>query len=68
MTFDEFLTSRGVQPAEAAERLERDQTLIGRYRRRKVTPSGFVMAKIFEWSGGEVTPPELLALQAEPAE
>lgn len=67
MTLDQFLTSQDISDAEAAERLGRDLTLIGRYRRRSVTPSPTVIAEIVEWSNGDVTPRELLALPKEAA-
>ncbi len=61
MTLDQFLTTRAISNAEAAAKLARDPTLIGRYRARQVTPSPQVIADIVEWSGGLVTPRELLA-------
>lgn len=60
MTFDEFLKTSKISNAEAAERLKRDQTLIGRYRQRKINPSAEIVAEIVEWSRGKVTPRELL--------
>lgn len=71
MTFDDFLTDRGIGNAEAAAHLGRDVTLIGRYRSRAVTPSPQVIADIVDWSEGAVSPRELLAfpkIQAEAAE
>lgn len=62
MTFDEFLTSRKISNSDAARRLGRDQTLIGRYRARSVTPSPEIIADIVEWSDGEISPRELLAI------
>lgn len=67
MTLDQFLTGRGISDAEAAERLGRDLTLIGRYRRRLVTPSPAIIADIVEWSDGAITPRELLAEPKEAA-
>lgn len=64
MTFDEFLTSQKIADAEAASRLNRDQTLIGRYRRRLVTPSPEIIADIVDWSVGAITPRELLSQRA----
>ena len=61
MTLDQFLTTNSISDTEAAERLGRDLTLIGRYRRRSVTPSPTVIADIVEWSYGAITPRELLA-------
>lgn len=61
MTFDQFLARNGISNAQAAARLERDVTLIGRYRARQVTPSPQVIADITEWSKGKVSPRELLA-------
>lgn len=61
MTFDEFLTSNKITDAEASEKLGRDQSLIGRYRRRYISPSPEIMVKIVEWSLGAITPRELLA-------
>lgn len=61
MTLKEFMAREGISIAEAAERLKRDQTLIGRYRARSVTPSPEVIAEIVEWSKGDVTIRELLA-------
>lgn len=63
MTFDQFLTDKKINDAAAAAKLGRDVTLIGRYRRRVVTPSPQVIADIVEWSRGKVTPRELLAEQ-----
>lgn len=68
MTFDEFLSRQKIADAEAASRLNRDQTLIGRYRRRLVTPSPEIIADIVDWSGGVVTPRELLALRSKSPE
>jgi hypothetical protein len=67
MTFDQFLTTNKITDTVAAEKLGRDLTLIGRYRRRSVTPSPHVIADIVEWSKGKVTPRELLAVQPEVA-
>jgi hypothetical protein len=67
MTLDQFLTDRGISDAAAAERLGRDLTLIGRYRRRSVTPSPTVIADIVDWSEGAITPRELLATPKEAA-
>lgn len=67
MTLDQFLVDRGISDAAAAERLGRDLTLIGRYRRRSVTPSPAVIADIVDWSEGAVTPRELLAMPKEAA-
>lgn len=67
MTLDQFLTARGISDAAAAERLGRDLTLIGRYRRRSVTPSPVVIADIVDWSEGAITPRELLAVPKEEA-
>lgn len=64
MTFDEFLHTNRISNAAAAEKLGRDQTLIGRYRARRVTPSPEIMADIVEWSKGKVTPRELLKVDA----
>lgn len=61
MTFDQFLTGSKISNADAAGKLDRDVTLIGRYRARQVTPSPEIIAVIFEWSNGQVTPSELLA-------
>lgn len=63
MTFDQFLTDSKTTDAVAAAHLGRDVTLIGRYRRRSVTPSPEVIADIVEWSKGKVTPRELLAVR-----
>lgn len=63
MTLDQFLTSKSISDAAAAAKLGRDITLIGRYRRRVVTPSPQVIADIVDWSKGKVTPRELLADQ-----
>lgn len=60
MTFDEFLTAKRITNAEAAQKLGRDQTLIGRYRQRSVTPSPEIIAEIVDWSKGKVSPRELL--------
>lgn len=65
MTFDQFLTAKKITDAEAASHLGRDITLIGRYRRRVVTPSPRVIADIVEWSKDKITPRELLAAEAE---
>lgn len=65
MTFDEFLKTRNITLTAAAEKLGRDVTLIGRYRSRKVTPSPEVIADIVEWSDGEVSPRDLLAVPQE---
>lgn len=67
MTFDQFLTNSKTSNAKAAEKLGRDETLIGRYRRRLVTPSPEIIADIVEWSKGKVSPRELLAVQRETA-
>lgn len=67
MTFDQFLSIEGVSLSDAAAKLRRDVTLIGRYRARTVTPSPEVIADIVEWSGGRVTPRELLAKAKEAA-
>lgn len=67
MTFDQFLTKHEITNAQAAERLGRDVTLIGRYRARSVTPSPEIIADIAEWSKGKVTPRELLAIRSERA-
>lgn len=67
MTFEQFLTDNEISLATAALHLRRDVTLIGRYRARKITPSPEVIADIVEWSGGKVTPRELLALSSEAA-
>jgi len=67
MTFDQFLTNTKTTNAKAAAKLGRDETLIGRYRRRVVTPSPEIIADIVEWSKGKVSPRELLALQRETA-
>lgn len=64
MTFDEFLHTNRISNAVAAKKLGRDQTLIGRYRARRVTPSPEIMADIVEWSKGKVTPRELLKMDA----
>ena len=61
MTFDEFLSGKKITNAEAADRLKRDVTLIGRYRARSVTPGPEIIADIVEWSKGKVSPRELLA-------
>lgn len=65
MTLDKFLETENISLAKAAEKLKRDVTLIGRYRKRAVTPSPQVIADIVEWSRGKVTPRELLALPSE---
>jgi hypothetical protein len=65
MTFDEFLTKKKITNAEAAIRLGRDQTIIGRYRARSVTPSPEIIAEIVDWSRGKVSPRELLKEAAE---
>lgn len=67
MTFDQFLTMHGITNAEAALRLSRDVTLIGRYRARRVTPSPQIIADIVDWSEGAITPRDLLAAE-KPAE
>jgi hypothetical protein len=67
MTFDEFLAEQKITNAEAAQRLQRDQTLIGRYRARSVTPSPEIIADIVEWAEGTVSPRELLALPKQGA-
>ena len=68
-TFDQFLRDNEISNAEAATRLKRDVTLIGRYRARTVTPSPEIMAEIFAWSGGTVPPSEMLAIsKMEPAQ
>lgn len=67
MTLDEYLTKHKISNAEAAAKLKRDVTLIGRYRARSVTPSPQVIADIVEWSLGAVTPRELLAEPKETA-
>lgn len=63
MTLDQFLTAKSISDADAAAKLGRDVTLIGRYRRRMVTPSPPVIADIVDWSKGKITPRELLAEQ-----
>ena len=63
MTFDEFLIAKGHSVREAADRFRRDQTIIGRYRRREINPSPEVMAEMWSWSQGEITPPEMLAVR-----
>lgn len=60
MTFDQFLSSNQIANFDAAIKLKRDVTLIGRYRARTVTPSPEVIAEIYKWSKGAVTPRELL--------
>jgi len=67
MTFDEFLHTNKISNATAAKKLGRDQTLIGRYRARRVTPSPEVMADIVEWSKGKISPRELLKADAQEA-
>lgn len=61
MTFDQFLASNQIANLDAAIKLKRDVTLIGRYRARQVTPSPEIIAEIFKWSKGACTPRELLA-------
>jgi hypothetical protein len=62
MTLDEFLRARQITTAQAADRLGRDQSLVGRYRRRIITPSPEIIAQIWEWTGGLVSPVDLLAV------
>lgn len=62
MTFDQFLSLKRISDAEAAARLNRDVTLIGRYRKRRVNPSPEIIAEIYDWSKGKVPPRELLAI------
>lgn len=64
MTLDEFMLANEISTPEGAIRLERDQTVVGRYRRREINPSPKIMAEIWEWSGGQVTPPEMVAVTA----
>lgn len=63
MTLSDFMDANNITPESAAARLGRDRTLIGRYRKREVTPSPEIIAEIVEWSSGVVTPRELLALR-----
>lgn len=61
MTLDEYLSANSISNSDAAAKLKRDVTLIGRYRARTVTPSPQVIADIVEWAEGAITPRELLA-------
>jgi transcriptional regulator with XRE-family HTH domain len=61
MTLDDYLSKNGISTNKAAIALGKDASLLSRYRNRKVTPSPPMIAKIVEWSGGNITPRDLLA-------
>ena len=61
MTLDDYLRKNGMTTNKAAIALSKDASLLSRYRRRLVTPSPPMIAKIVEWSGGNITPRDLLA-------
>lgn len=61
MTLDDYLLKNTISTKQAAIALSKDASLLSRYRRRLVTPSPPMIAKIVEWSGGNITPRDLLA-------
>lgn len=61
MTLNDYLLKNQISTNKAAIALGKDASLLSRYRRRKVTPSPPMIAKIVEWSGGNITPRDLLA-------
>lgn len=63
MTLDDYLRKNTITTKNAAIALGKDASLLSRYRRRLVTPSPPMIAKIVEWSGENITPRDLLAVQ-----
>ena len=62
MTLSDYLSSNGMTRTQFATQIGVDQSLVSRWVSRKCIPNDSYKLKIFEVTGGHVTPNDLLTL------
>ncbi len=60
MTLDQYMRWYEITGLQMAKMLDRDDSVVSRYRTRDVTPPGEVIAKLLEISNGDITVVDLL--------
>lgn len=68
MHLSDYMAQRGLSDQDVAAAIGKDRASVSRYRRKKIRPGWRAMKRIFEFSGGLVTPDDFLAAQREAAE
>ena len=60
MTLDQFMRDVNLTDMRLAQIIGRDRSTVGRYRTRKVSPPGNIIAKLLDLSNNEITVTDLL--------
>ena len=60
MTLDQFMRDVDLTDTRLAQIIGRDRSTVGRYRARKVSPPGNIIAKLLDLSNNEITVTDLL--------